>query len=287
LEKSKKWIKKNIFSPQKLLETMDRHGGHLSMTAISLLRTIETNGDKYIRATILPSTASIQRVCKIVNRYSFLIVPFEVGHMTQGGEYCSFKAYDVVPLMYKAYDLEQAALDDSIHINVSIDSAIITPRFTHTTLGLKMAQRTAIDPYSRQPLISISAHQTNPNNELHLTDNNLESITGGIEFSTLQSKHHCFPIKIGFAPESKETYAEFKEEFNDVKDLSSGTCKKLNGFKPIKVALNADMAANQKILGVGHATKNCKFPCHLCPIHDEHLVTPNPDDGTCALCKQL
>jgi hypothetical protein len=75
--------------------------------------------------------------------------------MKQGGEYCSFKAYDVVPLMHKAYDLEQAAINDSIHINVSIDSAIITPRFTHNALEFKMAHRTTIDLYSRQALISI------------------------------------------------------------------------------------------------------------------------------------
>jgi hypothetical protein len=59
-KKARNGSRKIYFSPQKLLEAMHRHGGHLSMTAISLLQTIETNGDKYIRATILPSTASIQ-----------------------------------------------------------------------------------------------------------------------------------------------------------------------------------------------------------------------------------
>lgn len=92
IRRSKSWLRQNVFSPERILEAMDNNGGHLSMTAIEILRILETNGEKNCIDTILPSSTTIKKVCKEVDKYCEKILPFEIGTLEESGEYARFKA---------------------------------------------------------------------------------------------------------------------------------------------------------------------------------------------------
>ena len=92
------------------------------------MRSLETNGEKYYSDTILPSSEPIKKVCKEVDQYCKNIIPFEIGTLNEGGEFARFKAEHVIPLMYKAYGMEEEAKKRNIKINIAVDSAKFSSR---------------------------------------------------------------------------------------------------------------------------------------------------------------
>jgi len=68
-----------VFHPVKILMRMDLAGGMLSMEGLEVLRLCETDGEKYIRNTIICSSADIKHCCKKVDTLAKHIVPYERG----------------------------------------------------------------------------------------------------------------------------------------------------------------------------------------------------------------
>ncbi len=224
--------RQHIFSPQNLLKLMDQNGGQLSMAAIELLRTLETD-TKYSRQTIFPSKSMIGRVASLVDLLAAKLVPFIEGITDKGEEYFEFEVAPVILIMLKAFGLEEASKKRSVLINQAIDGACITNNLHHTTYGVKMADILARDPKTKQ------------------------LIYGNTNKTCLQSKHYCFPLKMILARESKEVISKFENIMKELKNLtcSEGAKKWLNGAKPIRSLLNADMSAFWKILERGHGVK--------------------------------
>jgi hypothetical protein len=241
IDKVKQYYKTNIFSPAKLCELLDMAGGQLSYEGIDLLRSLETNGQKYVRDTMIPHPSSIKRVCLNVDRYANHIVPFKMDKMDDGSEYAEFIPKDIVLQMYKAYDLETIAQDRPICIDQSIDAAQITNRQQITVHGLKMIDVAAKDPRTKQ-LLYVSA-----------------------ENCSIQSRNNCWVTKIALCGESKAVIAQFRSVLESVKNL---TINYINNFKPIRSCMDCDLSATWKLTMSGGAMRNKKFACHLCAEKD-------------------
>jgi hypothetical protein len=61
IDAAKKWLRRNVFSPWKVLKAMDLAGGSLNYKRIEVIRGLETGGKCYYRGSVLPSTAEIKR----------------------------------------------------------------------------------------------------------------------------------------------------------------------------------------------------------------------------------
>jgi hypothetical protein len=103
------YYRRKIFSPENLLKLMDQRGGHLSMTAIALLRTLETNNNKYSRSSMFPSSTTIKRTCYKVDEVAMQLVPFTLGVLDNGAEFARFKVDSLVRLLLKGHGLEAAS----------------------------------------------------------------------------------------------------------------------------------------------------------------------------------
>lgn len=231
---------------------MDMNGGQLSMQGIDILRTMETNGNRYSRNSIFPAVATIKRTCTIIDNHVRSILPFELGILPEGGEYAKFNPKDVVRLMIKGYKLEEESVRRSIKINQAIDGAQITTRTHHTTIGFKMADKAARDPRTGD-FIYANENKT-----------------------SLQSKNHCFPTMIVMKRETTDLYQHFTTVMQEMNDFTKeNNARELLGFRPIIAPLDSDMSATWKLCGRGGATKKKKHPCHICAVHDEELEIHN------------
>jgi hypothetical protein len=92
----------------------------------------------------------------------------------------------------------------------------------------------------------------------------------------MQSINLCFPTKIIMKRETKDLIKHFKPHFDAFKILGSAERNHvLPGLKPLRVAVNCDMSAASKCLGVGGACKRDKNPCHCCAILPDDLAAPD------------
>lgn len=241
IDKVKKYYRSDIFSPAKLCELLDMAGGQLSYEGIDLLRSLETNGEKYVRDTMIPHPSSIKRVCLNVDKYANYMVPFKMDKMDDGSEFAEFSPKDIILQMYKAYDLETIAEERPICIDQSIDAAQITNRQKITVHGLKM--------------IDVAARNPKTGKLLYVDKDNC----------SIQSRNNCWVTKIAACGETKVSFAQFRPIMQEVKDL---TMIPINNYKPIMSCMDCDLSATWKLLMSGGAMRNKKFACHLCAEKD-------------------
>ena len=57
-------------------------------------------------------------------------------------------------------------------------------------------------------------------------------------------------------------------------------------WKSINLSNPSDMAAIQKVLGIGGASKVWKFFCHCCSLTSNDIAKPNEGDAICGDCRQ-
>jgi hypothetical protein len=263
IDRVREYYRSSIFSPSSILKAMDMAGGQLSMQGIEILRRVETNGKKFNRKSVLPSSGSIKRICKIVDSFTQIKVPFREGMLGTGGEFAQFQPKDVINLMIQSYKLSKISKKRPIKINQAIDAALITTNMHHTTYGLKMADRAAIDPITGR------------------------LIYGSKDSSTLQSRNNCFPLMIVLKKETKELFSEFTQIMKDVFNQSTNGPNIIPGLhNPIETAFDSDMSATWKLCGKGGAMKRELHPCHCCAIHDDLIAVPNSEKCS-KWCKEL
>lgn len=251
VQRCKGYFRATIFSPQNLLRTMDMYGGQLSMNSIEIMRTLETKGDKR-KYSMLPSSGAIKNVCKVVDAYSQSIVPFTEGTTQTGAEFAEFAPADVVGLIMKAYNLKDVAKERCVVINQAIDGAQLSSRTHHCTYGLKVGDKAAVDPITKNFLF------------------------GSTDKTTLQSKNQCFPLKIVFERETKEIIKEFRPVMEKVRELTKAdVAKSVLDSYPIKSAMDSDLSATWKLCARGGAAKRKKYPCTMCAVCDESLEKAN------------
>ena len=78
---------------------------------------------------------------------------------------------------------------------------------------------------------------------------------------------------------------EFKELFELFIAASKPNQEVFPDWEPINFANPADMAAIQKVLGIGGAAKVWKFFCHCCSLTSDNIVEPN--ENLCSTCQRF
>ncbi|KAL7578102.1 hypothetical protein ACA910_015033 [Epithemia clementina (nom. ined.)] len=68
-ETFRKYVRQNVFDVLKVLKHMDLHSGVLNFEGVEALCAIESGGQPYT-ATLIPSTAELQKVAFIVESYA-------------------------------------------------------------------------------------------------------------------------------------------------------------------------------------------------------------------------
>ena len=102
-----------------------------------------------------------------------------------------------------------------------------------------------------------------------------------------QSRKWNFPLKMCMGKETKEMYQdEFRHIFQLYADASKENQTIFPDWEPINFVNPADMAAIQKVLGIGGAAKVWKFFCHCCSLTLQKIVEPNVGDAICATCTE-
>jgi hypothetical protein len=263
--------RKDNYSAPAVSRLQDISGGAFSLSTCDLFRTLENKGEKYVHGCVMPSSGSIKRVRKVVERYGRKRIKTRRGKMkgSKGGEFFEFDIEDLLLQAIEAFGLSDVAKYRAVRINVSIDGAQLSKRLTHVTIGFKIVDIAARCPFTGRPLFMDS------------------------DPALLQSRNVCIPCKIGMC---KETKAVFKDEFKSVflkfhqlSDKFEG--ERINGpffkagYKPLKIAINCDMSATWKLFDVGGAAGVHTTPCHCCPVTSKHLGTPRTE--RCGLCIEL
>lgn len=251
LEQSKKWFRRNVFTAERILRAMDMAGGQLSMEGLEVLRTIETDNKKWVRATIIPCSSDIQRCAITVEAYAKSKCPYEHGYLASGGKFVRFCPKQVVKHALESFRLTDAAKQRNVSIAQSFDGANLTKKLCHTTYGIKVTDRQAISPFTNRPIFASA------------------------EECSVQSRNHNLPIMIVMRNETKEIVQGFQETMKVVSAFGTDESTLGAEFKPLKMAFNSDLSAGWKIRGIGGAAKRENMPCHCCAILSDDLAAPN------------
>jgi hypothetical protein len=266
LKQAKRYLKEEVYSPWKILRCMDLNGCKISLESINLLRTIETDGKKYVSDTILWSSWTIKQVAKLVKEYANWIgLPYSINRCPErigSGEVILFEPVPVMKLVLKATALFEEAKKRRITMPQSCDRTQVSKNLGVIIYGIKIADRAAVCPLSKQPVW------------LHEADRQSAQ-------SLIQSYENCIPLKLIVG---KETPAlinwALKLNFNLFKDedkLGDGESSKLlgEGFFPLRCPVDADKKMHWAGLGSGGAAKVHKKPCPCCAIVSDDLAKPN------------
>jgi len=125
---AKKWIQRNLFTPEQILKQMDLHGGTLNYEGITILNKIEPsyyNGDKQrYRDRLLCTPACLKRVAKHLESAGSTLCPFH-SYMTPFGEAIEFDYAKAMRLIIDAFGLSDVGRERAIYVTAI--SAILEP----------------------------------------------------------------------------------------------------------------------------------------------------------------
>jgi hypothetical protein len=252
LKLSRKHFRDNVFTPYNVLREMDLSGGTLSYEGIDVLRRVETAGLKWYRGSMIPSKSEIKRMASMVEWYARPHCPFTLKETTNG-ESVEFNYAKAMLCIAQAFHLDKVGKVRSLSLASSIDGASLTKNLSMIAGGIKITDRGARCPLTKQPLLD------NP-------------IT-----MKAQSRNLCIPLKIMMGRETKETFKEFASLFSFLDSLGSVNTipPELEGFMPFKCMTNCDLSAQWKGLCKGGAAKVHTLPCTGCATKSDCLATPN------------
>jgi hypothetical protein len=266
LKQAKRYFKEEVFTPWKMLRCMDVNGGKISLESINLLRTIETDGKKYVSNTILWSSLTLKQVAKLVKEYANRIgLPYSIDRCPENigsGEVILSPPIPVLKLVMKATTLFEEAKKRRITTPQFCDGAQVSRNLGVIIYGIKIADRAAVCPLSKRPVW-------------------LCTEDGQSAQSLIQSYKNCIPLTLIVGKETpalinwalKDNFDLFKQE----DQLGDGKSSLLlgEGFFPIRCPVDADKKMHWAGLGSGGAAKRVKKPCPCCAIESDDLAKPN------------
>lgn len=259
----KKWLRKNVFTPEEILKQMDLHGGTLNYEGISILNEVEAashNGRKLpYGSRLLCTPACLKRVAKKLEETGNELCPFSMS-MTPCGESIEFDYGKATRLIVEAFGLQNIGRDSAINLSASIDAARLTKNICHTSAGVKMT-----DPRG--------------------------FYRDGTRLQDMQSQNTIFLLKIVLTKETKESFKLFDDVFQffrltglnqeereaDEKNEDKFSWEPLADLHPINVTCATDMAADWKISGVGGGCKSTEMFCSLCTCPSSEVHQPNAE----------
>ena len=252
LKLSRKHFRDNVFTPYNVLREMDLTGGTLSYEGIDVLRRVETAGLKRYRGSMIPSKSDIKRMASKVEWYGRARCPFAIKQTTQG-ESVEFDYAKAMLCIAEAFHLNEVGKVRSLSLASSIDGASLTKNLSIVAGGIKITDRGARCPLTKQPLLDDPTTMK------------------------AQSRNLCIVLKLLLGRETKETFKEFATLFSFLDNLGSVDTipPELEGFMPFKCMTNCDLSAQWKGLCKGGAAKVHILPCTGCATESDCLATPN------------
>jgi len=263
ISEAKKWLRKNVFTPEQILKQMDLSGGTLNYEGISILNKVEAasfNGNRQrLRNRLLCTPSCLKRVAKVLETEGDVICPF-TSSMTPFGESIEFDYGKATRLIIDSFGLLDAARDRAINVTASIDAARLTKNICHTSAGVKM---------------------TDPGG----------FVRDGDMLQDMQSQDTIFLLKIVLTKETKESFRFFDDIFQfyrlagltsderqaDEKNQEKFHWESLNDLKPLNITSATDMAADWKLVGVGGGCKTREMFCTLCTCQSSEVHQPNAE----------
>ena len=249
---ARKYFRDTIFTPFNILKEMDLAGGTLSYEGIDILRRVETLGIKHFRGSMIPSKSEIKRLAGTIEWFGASKCPFVLKE-TSKGEAVEFDYGKAMLCITQAFHLEEIGKMRSLSVASSIDGASLTKNLSMIAGGVKVTDRGARCPLTRQPLLD------NPTT--------MKS----------QSRNLCIPFKLMMGRETKETFAEFATLFaffDNLGDVETMPAELID-FMPFRCMTNCDLSAQWKGLCKGGAAKVHTLPCTGCATESDGLATPN------------
>ena len=265
------YMKEYVYTPQNIVQALDNNGGVCNLRAYEVIRSVEITTEHPLKdygkrnKTMLPNEKKIRLALYRLNEYANCILPMK-HYLTTNGECIEYK--DIVKftkLLFKAFNLDEAAKNRSIDIALTLDGSSLTNNLLFVMAGIKMIDIAARDPRTGK-------YKLKPVNDKNFVQ---------------QSRTDCFPFKFCMG---KETATMYQEEFREMFDIFNKASKDgqtiFQDWKKLNFSSPADMAAIQKCLGIGGAAKVMKFFCHCCPITSREISTPNTGDNICEECRK-
>ena len=218
------------------------------------------------KATVLPHEWRVRAASTKLHKFCDWFIPMK-HYITKHGECIEFSnIVDVTIKLFTAFGLVTVARRRLIDIALTLDGSQLTNKLAFVMAGIKL-----VDLAVKNPLTGM--YELDP--------------AKAKEWFLVQSRKWCFPLKICMG---KETQQMYQEEFSHIFDLFQKAGEKDQSIFPDWVGINfsnpADMAAIQKVLGIGGAAKVWKFFCHCCSLTSKDIVTPNTGSNICEKCRK-
>jgi hypothetical protein len=194
LKLSFRYFRDKLFSPYNVLREMDLAGGTLSYEGIDVLRRVETAGLKRYRGSMIPSKSEIKRMASKVEWFTRPRCPFVLKETTKG-ESVEFEYAKAMLCITQAFHLDEVGKLRSLSIASSIDGVSLTKNLSIVAGGIKITDRRARCPLTKQALLD------NPTT------------------MKAQSRNLCIALKVMMGRETKETFVEFETSFSFLDDL--------------------------------------------------------------------
>ena len=259
----------NNFRTWEVCKGLDMSFGTLNLKGLKILRDVESRGEKYHRGTI-PSASSCQRVMYNLE-HKFEETHFSFRHRVEPfGEVCEFDFEDVLRFAFKIHDLEKYAIDPTaspVQVAITYDGAKLCGNgVNHITLGMKIVDKRARDPISKQIISS--------------------------DCVGFQSVSLCYPLCTILTKETKEAiFQNFKTFYEEVSIFEEEGLKSRKpsepSYYPISFAGTCDMKAAWVLLDRGGGAKIHSYPCCWCYVHDSELTSFKTSNDRCSRCLDL
>ena len=245
---ARKYLQENVFTPQWILNNMDRAGGTLNLKAYNVLVNCERHANDPYKcpvlarggqrgSTVLPHEWRIRKACDKVHKLCDSLVPMR-HYITENGECVNFKdIVDICRKICKAFGLDHVARNCLIDLALTLDGAQLTNKLSFVMAGLKM-----IDLAVRNPETGVY--------ELNHTACDPKQYTP-------QNRSWCFPLKLCMGKESEQMYQEeFCEIFELFRKAGLPMQEIFEGWKGVRIVNPADMAVIQKKIRYRRSSKS-------------------------------
>jgi hypothetical protein len=283
INKVRSYLRTHIFTPWKILKSMDLAGFNLSLSGLEVLRRVDVGTGKFVRG-ILPSKSTMLRTARKLEAAAVSFCPFrmfgrgstsaseggggDAEHEEQEqevacleddtfGEGFEFDYTKVTRTLFEAFGLMDVAKQRPVELGLTSDGAQLTNTISHVAAGLKFNDMAMRHPISKFPLL------------LHEPG------------SLVQSRNLCFPLRIVIAKDSKKTLDGFRPLYLK---FSTGEIARDLQCRAFKMSFPGDMKLQWGALDAGGAAKVKENFCFACSCRSSSLHMPR-DKTACALCR--
>jgi len=272
IEKSKNYLRANVFSPLRICRAMDLFGGMLNFQSLRVLRWIEKDAMQGSNL-IFPSPTMLSRF--ITNFTGFCSCFVKVNFFSNNfGEGFEFDHKEVISLIWKHTGKDLLAEERATNVVLTADGSKLTNNINIVLMGLKETEA-----YESMPLIG---------SHLLKFSNNCDTEADGS--LSVQSAFLSFPIMAQLGPESCEVIdAVFKRKYQAIMKAtvpsSTGGNIWFPDWKPFNVYCPSDQKFSWLACKAGGAAKVKKFFCQYCITTSNNIDKAN--DEFCEYCREL